>query len=51
MFTHGKATDTRDPDHDDMQFSTSCLDVFALVGGTWIELYSECAETCQPVSY
>jgi hypothetical protein len=51
VFTHGVATDTRDPDHSDLHFGSSCLDVYALVHGAWSQLYSACAETCQPVTY
>jgi hypothetical protein len=51
LFYHGKATETRDPDHDDMHFSTSCLDVYALAAGAWSQLYSACAESCEPVTY
>jgi hypothetical protein len=51
VFTHGKITDTSDPDHPALAFGTSCLDVFALVDGAWQQLYSACAESCQPVTY
>jgi len=51
VFTYGRATDTSDPDHEALAFSTSCLDVYALTAGAWSRLYSECAESCEPVTY
>lgn len=51
VFTHGKPADTYDPDHEDMLFDTSCWDVYALAAGAWTRLYSECAESCEPVTY